>query len=172
MDALVLVGTAAEYRRGTLVLYRLLHNGMNLVVRHGQFAQELFHQTVGIHCEGFKHHVACLGGSSSKRFGDLFAAGRFAVLAVKVDRFHRDQIDHALEVVFLADGDLERNRIAAKFVSELLYHAIKIGTGAVHLVDKRQSRHLVSLHLPVDCHRLALYATNGAKHQNRPVQHA
>ncbi len=45
---------------------------------------------------------------------------------------------------------------------------VRIGAGAVHLVDERQPRHVVALHLAVDGQRLRLHAAHGAEHQDRP----
>ena len=50
--------------------------------------------------------------------------------------------------------------------------ALRIGAGAVHLVDERQPRHVIALHLAVDGHRLRLHAADGAEHQDRAVEHA
>ena len=172
LHALVLVGRATENRRDALALHRLLHNGMDLVFSHGQLAEELLHERIGIHRQRLEHLVPGLGGRLSQASRNRLAAHVLAVVAIKIERLHGDQIDHALKLVFLADRNLHPHRIAAELVLELLDDAIVVGAGAVHLVDERQTRHLVPLHLAVDRHRLALHATHGTEHENRTVEHA
>ncbi len=69
-------------------------------------------------------------------------------------------------------GKLHQNGVAIQLFLDLLHHAQRIGAGAVHLVDERQPRHMVALHLAVDGHRLALHAADGAEHEDGAVQHA
>src|SRR5262249_7777110 len=104
--------------------------------------------------------------------GNRFAADFFTVVAVGVDSLHRDQIDDAGESVFLADGDLHQNCVAAELIADLLHDAMGIRAGAIHLVDERQSRHMIALHLAVDGHRLTLYATHAAKHEDGAIEYA
>ena len=112
-----------------------------------------------------------LGRRLGQGIGNLLLADGLAVVAIEVGSLHGDEIDHALELVFLADRDLHRDRVAAEFVAELADDPVEVGAGAVHLVDERQSRHLVPFHLAVDRHRLALHAAHGAEHEDRPVEH-
>ena len=103
---------------------------------------------------------------------DLLHAHGLAVVAVEVGGLHGDEVDHAFEFVFLADRDLHRDRVAAELVAELTHHPLVVGPGTVHLVDERQPRHLVALHLAIDRHRLALHAAHAAQHENGAVEHA
>jgi hypothetical protein len=50
--------------------------------------------------------------------------------------------------------------------------SLAVGAAAVHLVDERQARHPVPLHLPVHGDRLALDAADGAQDHDGPVQDA
>ncbi len=61
---------------------------------------------------------------------------------------------------------------APSFSRDLLDDAERVGAGAVHLVDERQARHVVALHLAVDGHRLRLHAADRAEHQDGAVEHA
>ena len=70
------------------------------------------------------------------------------------------------------DRQLHQDRVVAQLVSHLLADTQRIGSRPVHLVDERQTRHVISLHLPIDRHRLRLHAANGAQHQDGPVQYA
>ena len=115
--------------------------------------------------------MPALGRCLGEGVGNLLFADGLAVVAVEVGGLHRHEIDHALELVFLADRDLHRNRVAAELVAELAHDSLEVGAGAVHLVDERQPRHLVTLHLAVDRHRLALHAAHGAEHEDGAVEH-
>ena len=172
LHALVLVGRAAEHRRDALALHGGFHDRVNLVVGRLLLGEKLLHQAVGIHRQRLEHLVAGLLGGLFEPGGDLLAADGLAVLAVEVASLHRHEVDHSLELVFLANRDLHRHRIGTELVAELLDDAVIVSTGAVHLVDERQPGHLVALHLPVDRHRLALHAADGAEDKDRAVEDA
>ena len=111
-------------------------------------------------------------GFFGRRGGNFLDPNVLAVRTVKIHRLLRDEIDNALEVRFLADGQLHEHGVASELGAELLDHLLRIGAGAVHLVDERQPRHVVAPHLPIDGERLRLYAADGAKHEDRAVEHA
>ena len=46
--------------------------------------------------------------------GDRLFADLLAIVAVEIDGLHRDQVDHAFEIVFLADRPLHEDRIAVR----------------------------------------------------------
>jgi hypothetical protein len=52
------------------------------------------------------------------------------------------------------------------------YDLEEVGAGAVHLVDERQTRHLVLVGLAPDGFRLGLHAAHGAVHHAGAVEHA
>ena len=85
---------------------------------------------------------------------------------------HRDQVHHALEVLLAADRNLHQHGVGAQLLADLLRHLFWVRARAIHLVDERQARNVVPLHLAVDRHRLRLHATHRAEHQNRAVEHA
>jgi hypothetical protein len=91
---------------------------------------------------------------------------------VPPDFFHADQIDHADEFVFSADRQLDRHGHAAQALLDLLDTAQEVGTGAVHLVDERDARHFVFVHLPPDRFGLRLHAGHRAEHGYGAVEHA
>ena len=71
-----------------------------------------------------------------------------------------DQVDHAFKARARADWDLQRDRSDVQLVTHLVHHAVEVRSGAVHLVDERNTGHLVPLHLAVDGQRLALDAAH------------
>ena len=109
--------------------------------------------------------------ASAFRFGgNFFLADLFAVCAVEVVGLHRDQVDHALEVVFFADRVLHQHCVALQLLADHIHDTEWIRAHAVHLVDERQSRHVIALHLPIDGHRLRLHTANRAEDQHRAVE--
>ncbi len=63
-------------------------------------------------------------------------------------------------------------RFGLQLFAQLFDHAVRVCTGAVHLVDEGNARNLVSLHLAVNRDRLALHATDATEHQHRTVENA
>ena len=99
-------------------------------------------------------------------------ANVFAFIAVEIDRDAVDQIDHALKARFGADGKLKRNGRQPQLGFELLDHVGGVGPGSVHLVDERDARDRITLHLAIDGDRLRLHAGHGAEHEHRAIQNA
>ena len=105
--------------------------------------------------------------------GDLFLADVFAVgcrrnnMAFIVTRSMTPSNLSSLPI-----GHCMRIGVAVHLFADLGDDALGIGAGAVHLVDERQPRHVIALHLAIDGERLRLHAADGAEHQHRPVQNA
>ena len=127
---------------------------MDQVERDLLLFEEEFHDLVGEHREGFEHPLAGAVGGLLEIGGDRLSAHRLAFFAVEVDGFEVDEVDDALEIGLASDGDLDRDRGQAELAFELLDDLVGVRAGAVHLVDERQSRDVVPLHLPVDGDRL------------------
>ena len=130
------------------------------------------HDLVGEHRERFEHPLPGPLGGLDHVGRDRLAADRLALLAVEVDRHAVDQVDHALEARLGADRELERDGRQAQLALELLDHVGGVGPGAVHLVDERDPRDRVPLHLAIDGDRLRLHAGHGAEHQHGAVEDA
>ncbi len=91
---------------------------------------------------------------------------------VPVDRLHLDQIDDALELLFRADRDLDRYRIALQPRLDVVVRLEEFGALTVHLVDERQPRHFVLVRLTPDGLRLRLHAGDRVVHHAGTVEHA
>ena len=104
--------------------------------------------------------------------GDLLDADVLAVVAVEVDRLHRDQVDDAGQVGLEADRDLQHHGVVVELLAQLGDDALGVGAGAVALVDEGDARHLVAGHLAVDGDGLGLHAADRAEHEDRAVEHA
>src|SRR5690606_1246142 len=82
-----------------------------------------------------------------------------------------DQVDNAPEIIFCTDRQLQGYSVAAKPLLHLLAHVEKIGSGAVHLVDKTDTRNLVIVGQSPVGFRLRLNAVDGAEQKYQPVKH-
>ena len=115
--------------------------------------------------EGFRFLLQ-LGGNF---FGDVLGAHR---LVLPDDRLHVDQIDDAFELVFLADGNLNRDGLGIEALADGIDGMLEISTHLVDLVDEANSRDAVLIGLAPDFFRLRLHAMHGVKHRDRAVEHA
>ena len=88
------------------------------------------------------------------------------------DDFFFDEIDDADEIVFAAEGKLQRHGMRAKALANGADDVIKIRAHAVHFVDKADARHAVLVRLAPHGFRLRLHAGNGVKHADGAVEHA
>ena len=109
---------------------------------------------------------AHLGGNLA--IFELRALGRI----VPPDLLHANEIDDADELVLGADRQLNRHGHATQARLDLLDAAQVVGAGAVHLVDERDARHLVAVHLAPHGFGLRLHARDRAEHGDGAVEHA
>ncbi len=85
---------------------------------------------------------------------------------------HLHQVDDALELVFRADGNLNRHRTALQPVHDGVDGVVEIRAHAVHLIDEADARNVVLVGLPPHRFRLRLHAGDGVEHRHRAIQHA
>ena len=135
------------------------------------FLEHGLHEFVGEHGHRVEQFLALGLGLVAQVGGDFLDADVVALLAVEVDGLHGDQVDHALQVAFQADGHLDHDRVQVQLVAQLLGDALRVGTGAVALVDEGDPRHLVPGHLPVDSDGLRLDPADRAEDEHRAVEH-
>jgi hypothetical protein len=89
-----------------------------------------------------------------------------------VKRPHTDEIHHAFEVVFGADGDLYRDGVCAQPLPDLLDNVVERGADSIQLVYEGEPGHAKLGGL--EPHRLGLRldAPAAAKHDHRRVEHS
>ena len=87
-------------------------------------------------------------------------------------RVHFYKVNYALEVVFSAYGELNRNGIALEPVLHHIKNIVEIRTHYVHLVDVNHSRYVVFISLTPNRLGLRLNTALGAKHRDGAVKHA
>ena len=95
-----------------------------------------------------------------------------AVSAFEVVCLHFDKVDHALELVFEADGDLHNDRLVIELFLEHHSHAERVCAGTVALVDEHDARDVIALHLTVNSDGLRLDAFHAGQNEDCTVQHA
>ena len=134
--------------------------------------QQLFHHGITEHGESLEHLVTSFFRLFFVFSRNGFTTNVFTVFAVKVDRLHRQKVDDPLECRFTSHRQLQRNGNYAELFTDLRDHLVRIGTGAVHLVDEGDSRNFVALHLAIDGQRLALDTTDGAENEDCAVENA
>ena len=88
------------------------------------------------------------------------------------DRLHVDQIDDALELIFLADGNLNRDGLGAQPLADGIDGMLEIRAHLVDLVDEANARHAVLVGLAPDFFRLRLHPVHRVKHRHRAIEHA
>ncbi|MCY1272303.1 hypothetical protein D9M70_208790 [compost metagenome] len=171
--ALVLEGRAAHRRHHFAGQGADAQAGLDLFLGEVAFVEVFRHQLfvgLGRH---FQHHVAPVPGLVQLLGGYLLLAGRGALVGVvPVDGLHADQVDLAMEVLLLANGQLDGHRSVAEALLDLLHHPQEVGAGAVHLVHVGDARHVVLVGLAPDGLGLRLHAIGAAEHHHRAIQHA
>src|SRR5256886_1119952 len=91
---------------------------------------------------------------------------------VQMKALHLHQIDDALELIFGADGELQRDGVLAEFLADLIHDGDEVRADAVHLVDEGDARHAVLVGLAPDGFGLRLHAADGAEDADRAVEDA
>ena len=173
LHALVLERAAAEHGMDLARDRARADAGDDLGFRElARFEVLVHHLFVGLG-RGLDHLLAPLLGLGLelwRNFGvvELHALRR----VVPVDRLHLDEIDDALEVLLGTDRNDDHDRVRLQTVDHHLADAEEIGARAVHLVDERETRHLVLVGLAPDGLGLRLHAAHRVVHHDRAVQHA
>ena len=74
-----------------------------------------------------------------------------------VDRFPTNEIDHTLQFIFNANGNLKNSGRYPELCADLIHNSPRIRTRPVHFVDEGYPRDVIPPHLPIDCDSLTLY---------------
>ena len=88
------------------------------------------------------------------------------------DGLHGDEIDHALEFVFLSDGDLNSDRLGVQPFADGIDGVLEIGAHLVDLVDETNARHGVFIGLAPNFFRLRLHTMDGIEQGDGAIEHA
>src|SRR6266849_6877781 len=93
-------------------------------------------------------------------------------LVLPNDGFHGDQIHHSSKLVFLSNGDLNRDWLGVEALAEGIDGMLEISTHLVDLVNETNSRNAVLVRLPPYFFRLRLHSVHRVKYSNGAVEHA
>ncbi|MNS70698.1 hypothetical protein D3C72_1040450 [compost metagenome] len=173
LHALVLERAAAQHRLDFAGDRARAQTVGDFLERQVTFFKVLVHQLFRSFGRAFDHLLAPFLGQLDQLGGDF---ARFELHALRgfvpEDRLHQTQVDHALELVFGTDRNHDRHGVGLQAVDHHLANAEEVGADAVHLVDERQTRHLVLVGLAPDGFRLGLHAADRVVHHDGAVQHA
>ncbi len=87
-------------------------------------------------------------------------------------RLHAHEIDHALEIAFGADRQLDGDRLGAEAGLDVIDAVEEVGADLVHLVGEDDARHVVFVALTPDRLGLRLDALVAIEHADGAVEHA
>ena len=119
-----------------------------------------------------QHDAGLLGGRREVGRNVHLVPGRALRGVIEDERLHRDQVDVTTEHLPVADRNLDRDGVGAEAVLHHLDRVLEVGACAVHLVDERDTRDVVLVHLPPDRLGLGLHAADRAEQRDRAVEHA
>src|SRR6202795_4681391 len=88
------------------------------------------------------------------------------------DHFLLNEIDDADEIIFAAEGKLQRYGVRAKTLADGADYVVEVRAHAVHFVDEADARNAVLVGLAPDGYRLRLHASDGVEHADRAVEDA
>ena len=98
--------------------------------------------------------------------------GSYGIVVGVDDRLLVDDIELALELVFLAQRNQDRPGIRAELGPHLVDRVVEIRADSVHLVDERDAGNAVLVRLAPDGFGLRLNAGDTAKTSDCAVEHA
>ena len=175
LHAFVLESRSADHREHLHLQGRAAQRGLQLGLADGFAFDVLVHQLVLIVVfhDRFDEDLMVGLGLLLQLFRDFldFVLGAHG-LVMPDDGLHRHQVDDALELVFLADGQLDGNRAGIQALADGVDGVLEIGAHLVNLVDEANARNAVLVGLAPDGLRLRLDPMHGVEHGARAVEHA
>ncbi len=188
MDALVLVGRAAKDRRecgmdGALAQRPAQHIGRRRdpVVQVGLHGLVILleagvDQLGAIACH-LRQEIAVAGHVNIQLVGEIrghIEALPLGILVIRVpdQGLHLHQVDHALEIVFRADGNLDRQGARAQALLDHVDAAHEVGAAAIHLVYVAETGNAVVVGEPPIRLGLRLHAGDTVEYHDGAVEHA
>ncbi len=173
LHALVLEGRAANHREDLQRNGGLADAGTDFVLRKRLPFDEFFEELVVELGNRLDHLLAVFLGLLGQVRGDVDDIILGAQRLVAPDhRLHLDQVDNAFELIFGADGKLDRHRAALQPIDNRVDRVIEVRAHAVHLVNEADAGNVVLIGLPPYRFRLRLHAGDGVENCYCAIQHA
>ncbi len=173
LHALVLERGAAHAQHDFVLERARLEAALDLVFRQRLPFEEFLGERVVAFGGRFDHERAILFGVGLERRRNLAELELHALgFHVPVDSLHLDEVDDPFEGFLGADRQLDGHRIGAQPGADHVDDAQEVSSGAIHLVDEGDTRHVVAVHLPPNRFGLRLHAGNRVEQRHRGVEHA
>ena len=172
LHALVLVGSTAGHRNHAHADGGAADGCLDVI--HGNFLslEVLLHDGFVLIGNGLKELFPVFLCHFLQILGNLFLPHVLAELIIEDIGLHLDQIDDTAEVRFLADRELNGNRIALQAIMHHPQNIEKVSACDVHLVDVHHAGNIVLVRLTPDRFRLGFNAALGTEDRHRAVQYA
>ena len=172
LHALVAVRSTAQDGNELIGDGALADSGLDLVDRQLTAVEVLFHQIV-IQLGDLLHQLRTI---HLDLFGHILGDGlvlHVGAQIVSVDvGLVLNKVHQADEIGLIADGQLDRHRVAVQTIVHHVQDIVEVRTHDVHLVDIGHARNAVVVRLMPDGFRLRLNAALCAEHADSAVQHA
>ena len=173
LHALVLEGCAAQYRAEFAADGAALDAALQGFDTDIALIEIFFHRRFINADNSIQQLLAIFGGLVSQIGGDRrFVILRAKLIAFPDQRLHLNQINNALEGIFNADRQLQRNPIDAELFRQRFGGAIEIGAGTIELVDEDDARNIVTVSQAPIGLRLRLHAGDTFNDEDRAIKHA
>ena len=173
LDTLVLESRTAKHRNDFIRQRLLAQPADDFLGRQFAVLEVLLHKLFGGLGSGLNQLlVSRLGFVCESRRDVSGLVSRAHVIGIPIDSTHFHEVDHAFEILFSPDGQLNRHRARAQALLDLLDDSAEVGTHAIHLVDKCHAGHGILRCLTPHGFGLRLHAGNGAEHSDGTVEHA
>ncbi len=171
LDALVAVCRAAGHRDGRTFAAALAEHLLQILLRR-LFAVQVLHHQILIKVTELLHHLGVpLLALILHVVRDIRDLDLCTLLVLIEVRLHLHQVDNTLEGVFLADRELNADRVLAQTGLDLFDAAVEVSADDVHLVDESHTRNIVLIRLMPDILRLRLDTALGREDTDRAIQH-
>ncbi len=173
LHALVLEGGAAKHRKELAGNGRLANEALERRLV-GLLAFEIRGHGVVIELDRGLNQLLAIFLGLIQQLGRNFDVVIFGAerLFVPHHADHAHQIDDALEACLGPDRQLQRHRLGAESIDDVLEALEIIRADLVHLVTEHDARHVITIALPPYRLGLRLHALIGIEHAHRAVEHA
>ncbi|MND13550.1 hypothetical protein D3C80_37270 [compost metagenome] len=146
-----------------VVKYALTQRSFDLFFSQLFATKEFLHQFVRTFSSGFNQFLAPFFSQFLHISWDLFVFEGHALIGfVPVDSFHFHQVNNTGEFLFCADSQLQRDRVRAQTLFNLINNFQEVSTHTVHFVNERDTWNFIFVCLTPYGFRLWLNTTNCA----------
>ena len=172
LDALVEVCGSAADRNSVVLAGALAEHSLQLIDRRLLALEVLLHELL-VEVANLLHHLLVplirLVLQLFRNVGDRDVVALVAVVDVSL---HLHEVDDALEIVLLADRQLNADRVLAETMLNLVDRHEEVRAHDIHLVDECDTRNAVGIRLSPDVLRLGLNTALCVEDTDSAVQDA